>query len=377
MAFWLRPLGVVVLVLAIANPALAQTGGAGTEPWETAVGQACFERWISEVVVLVNTYDGDDEYNDRKPWSINQYGILEGNAQFGPTSVAAPDNFWRYGNNKHWWMWAHYPVSYSWQWPTAPWRGAEVPPLRPYVLSCIADAGAAGSGTTGGGTIGGGATVGTTVLDPTVSGTSAPPFGGAEPARVSGLTIQAGQRLVVAGDTVWVPVWLIDANDVSNMNFEIGYDVGVVAIEGDPIGGNLLGGRLFTANAADPELARFAFAGTSGLAGTGTAAWVQFRAVGAPGEFTTLTVAVSEVNSTDGTSLGIRLIAGWVQITDENGRVPGDCNNDGRLTEFDAFCALEISVQLRPNIPSLDQDADAQVTSRDATLILQSAVRST
>jgi hypothetical protein len=202
----------------------------------------------------------------------------------------------------------------------------------------------------------------------------APPFGTTEPANVARMTIQAGQRQVVAGGTVWVPVYLLRGDNVANLNYEITYNSGVAdATGGDPVAGSLLGGRLFRANPGDPSIVRVGFAGTSGVSGTGTVTWILFRAVGQPGDRTELSVTVSTINQPDGTVPAIDRINGMVIITDAGGLVPGDCDGDGTVTEFDARCALEISVDLRPSIPALDLNADNDVTSRDATLILQRA----
>ena len=70
---------------------VAPSGSAN--PWDTAEGQNCFERWIAEAESRLNAYDGDDEFNARKQWHFNQYGLVEGNPEYGPYSVAAPDNF--------------------------------------------------------------------------------------------------------------------------------------------------------------------------------------------------------------------------------------------------------------------------------------------
>jgi len=198
-----------------------------------------------------------------------------------------------------------------------------------------------------------------------------PPIGEPEPATVSRMTIQAGQRQVVSGGTVWVPVYLLRSDDVANINFEIQYDSNVAVVEGDLVAGNLLGGRLFSGNAGDSGIIRVGFAGTDGVNGTGTVAWITFRAVGRPGDRTELSVTVSTINQPDGTVPGIDRINGAVIITDENGLTPGDCDGNGYLTEYDAFCALQMSVQLRPVQLVLDMNGDGQVTSRDATLILQ------
>lgn len=108
-----------------------------SNPWDTPQGQACFERWISESMALLNSYDGTEEFNGRKPWSINRYGLLEGNPLYGPMSVAAPDDFHYYDNNRYWWMWAHYKWDPYLGWDDPNWNGAGVPPLQSYVQDCI------------------------------------------------------------------------------------------------------------------------------------------------------------------------------------------------------------------------------------------------
>jgi hypothetical protein len=52
----------------------------------------------------------------------------------------------------------------------------------------------------------------------------------------------------------------------------------------------------------------------------------------------------------------------------------GDCDGDGRVTELDARCALEMSVRLAPVQMAADMDDSNDVTSRDAVVILQRAV---
>ena len=56
---------------------------------------------------------------------------------------------------------------------------------------------------------------------------------------------------------------------------------------------------------------------------------------------------------------------------EEEDRASGDCNGDGVLNAFDADCALEMSVRLRPESPEMDMDGSGTVTSRDARILLQ------
>ena len=54
--------------------------------------------------------------------------------------------------------------------------------------------------------------------------------------------------------------------------------------------------------------------------------------------------------------------------------LPGDCDKDGKITESDALCALEMSVGLRPVQLNMDMDNSGDITSRDAVILLQRAL---
>lgn len=202
-----------------------------------------------------------------------------------------------------------------------------------------------------------------------------PPFGSPEPTLADRMTLQAGQRRVLEGGLVYVPVWLVHGRDVANINFTVDYDGDVAMPEGELIRGSLLDRALFEFNPAETDLIRIGFAQTTGIYGTGTVTYIPFRAVGRAGDWTELHLEVTTINDPGGTVLAIDRIDGAVYIVGPGGLVPGDCNNDGALTQYDAACALQISVRLRPVIPSLDMDGSGEVTSRDATIILQRATR--
>jgi len=116
------------------------------KPWETPEGRACFEQWISEAMAKMNAYNGSDDYNARKLWRINRYGILEGNPKYGPTSVYAPDNWSQYNGNRYWYMWDY------WHAPSGVWgkpdlNAAGIPHIRPYIQDCLRKAGVGSGGT--------------------------------------------------------------------------------------------------------------------------------------------------------------------------------------------------------------------------------------
>jgi hypothetical protein len=348
-------------------------------PWDTAAGQNCFERWIGEATSRLNAYNGTDDFNTRKPWSINEYGLIEGNPQYGPTSVAAPDNFGAYNNNRYWYMWDGFPEDSIWDYKNENWQGAQVPPLRAFVLRCLAETGGTVSDPAGSPF-----TPGITPLS-TIPGAdfAPPPYGAyAEPAPVGAMALQAGQRRVPQGALVYVPVYLLNGANLANMNFNLIYDGGVARPEGDLTPGWLLGQSLFEYNTGEPNRIRAGLAQQVGIYGTGPITYVPFRAVGQPGSRTDLCLEVTTANDPGGTVLPTDRIHGFIEIVNADGSGPrgpgsgvvkGDCVPDGVLDERDAACALQMSVNLRPQQPWIDMDGSGDVTSRDATIVLQRA----
>lgn len=181
---------------------------------------------------------------------------------------------------------------------------------------------------------------------------SMPPYGTTEPyPSVNGRTIQVAQRHVTDGDLVLVPMWLIKANDISNLNAEVTFDANVARPEGAITKGYLLDNALFSANPNVGGIVRMAFAQTANLAnGTGTLAYLPFRAVGKPGDRTTLTANVTTINNQNGGALSIDRINGEIVILNKDGTLPGGngtdslppgaCSGNKQLTELDALCAL-------------------------------------
>lgn len=243
---------------------------------------------------------------------------------------------------------------------------------------------------------------------PTGDNLPMPPYGTPEPTtNAKGMTLQGSQRRVRPNEVVTVPFYLINGANLANMNFEVLYNLDVVKSEGQIAKGNLLDNALLSSNPKVGGLIRAGFAQTTGVSGTGTVMNVPFRAVGKPGDSTRLHLVVTTINTPDGTQPTIHRIPGEIAIVDKDGRFPpggggpgtggpgtggpgaggpgtggpgtggltnGDCDGDGRLTALDARCALEMSVQLTPVQIALDVDNSKDVTSRDATMILQRAV---
>lgn len=132
-------IGFVTWVLIGLSPVAAQAPA----PWQSTAGKACFKRWIEEAMTRLNAYHGTDEFNARKPWSINRFGVLEANPKHRLQSGYPPSDFAYYHNNRYWSMWDQYHY-YQWRpetgWNLPEWNAAKIPPLREYVQSCLAQA---------------------------------------------------------------------------------------------------------------------------------------------------------------------------------------------------------------------------------------------
>lgn len=218
------------------------------------------------------------------------------------------------------------------------------------------------------------------------------------PFRVEGsgsaaMSLQAPRRLALPNDLLLIPITLNNAANVANLNFDLAYNAAVIRPEGNLVKGNLLDNALFSANPSQAGLVRNGFAQTSGLSGTGTVVNIPFRIVGKPGDKSPLELQVTTINDPNGGTLKIEQIAGEIVITNSDGTLPGDggngtgggnpkpaipqgdCDGDLRVTELDALCALEMSVQLREGLAIMDVDnSGLPITSRDAVIILQRAV---
>lgn len=191
-----------------------------------------------------------------------------------------------------------------------------------------------------------------------------------DPAEVMAMTLQAGRRRVVSGQTVTIPIWLLNAVDVANMNIEMTYDQSLVQTTGAFNKGNLLGSALFEVNPKEAGIVRVGFAGTQSLAGDGTVAHVVFTASGPAGSRSLLRLKVTTLTGPEGQTPAIDIIDGAIEIVGPDGIIPGDSDGDGQFTARDAGEALKMSVKLIPENMVCDVDRDGQVTSTDARLIL-------
>jgi len=191
------------------------------------------------------------------------------------------------------------------------------------------------------------------------------------PAPLTGLTLQAPELRVTPGQELVVPIWLLNAADVTNMNWELRFDPAVVSAPtaaGSVVKGNLLA-EAFEANPATPGLARLGFAQKRGITGTGTVSVHRMKVVGAVGSRTPLTLAVSTITNSRPRALPIALLHGFVEVVAPGSGTPGSGTGQPPTLQ-DAYNALKMSVGLAPERPELDMDRDGKVTSLDAWLIM-------
>lgn len=233
----------------------------------------------------------------------------------------------------------------------------------------------AGPGTAGAGTAG----TGGLPMPPTGSAdpTSGPGQTGSRPplrpipASLQGLTLQAPELRVTPGQELVVPIWMLNAADVTNMNWELRFDPAVVSAPttAGSIGkGNLLADA-FEANPAAPGVARLGFAQKQGITGTGTVSVHRMKVVGAVGSRTPLTLAVSMITDSRPRALPIAVLHGFVEVIAPGSGTPGSGTGQPPTLQ-DAYNALKMSVGLTPTRLELDMDRDSKVTSLDAWLIM-------
>ncbi len=189
-------------------------------------------------------------------------------------------------------------------------------------------------------------------------------------------TLYTEDHVVLAEQTAVVPVMGAELPSVASLNFVLRYDPKVVKVA-DVKKGALLEdwGASFRQNPQAPGIIRFGFAGTRGVSGQGPVAQIHFKAVGKPGDRTTLTLEELRPTDAAGETLSLASGAGSVTIARKEDIQKGDGNSDGKVDILDAYDALSMSVELIPVNLAADMDGDGKVTAEDAMRILLMAIQ--
>jgi hypothetical protein len=191
---------------------------------------------------------------------------------------------------------------------------------------------------------------------------------------------------------VLVPVELLNARDVMNLDFALHYSPEIVAARGSIEKGSVVS-HIWEGNLKQPGLIKFNFAQLNPFSGNGWVSGFRFDAV-AVGR-SPLTLSVSK-----GTKLPLTLLHGSITVFDPRdttsgpggpgtgtGGGPGGsggtggttfqptCSGTGQQTVADAQCCLKQWVELIPQNLFMDLNQSGEVDSNDALIVLQNVAR--
>ncbi|MBN1689805.1 MAG: hypothetical protein JW901_02150, partial [Dehalococcoidia bacterium] len=184
----------------------------------------------------------------------------------------------------------------------------------------------------------------------------------------AGTALIAESRTVMTGGTVQVPIYFQDAQNLGSLGFTLSYDPAVVQVV-KVSKGSLLSPATFTSSDQSGSII-FGFASPQAISGNGSAAVVEFRALGSAGSTSALTLSEILATSYYGSSLAVSPVNGLLTIGQNQ---PGDADGDGKLSVLDALIALKMYVKTLPLDLTADINQDGRVTPEDARLIMQKA----
>ena len=184
----------------------------------------------------------------------------------------------------------------------------------------------------------------------------------------AGTALIAESRTVMTGGTVQVPIYFQDAQNIGSLGFTLSYDPAVVQVV-KVSKGSLLSSATFTSSDQSGSII-FGFASPQAISGNGSAAVVEFKALGSAGSSSSLTLSEILATSYYGSSLAVSPVNGLLTIGQNQ---PGDADGDGKLSVLDALIALKMYVKTLPLDLIADINQDGKVTPEDARLIMQKA----
>jgi len=100
--------------------------------WSHPKSAYCFKKWITVATTRLNNYQGSQDWNANKPYSINQYGEWQG---AHTKKEYPPIDYFHYQNRYHW-MWRHYRMT-PLGWSVPEWNNAKVPELQELITDCM------------------------------------------------------------------------------------------------------------------------------------------------------------------------------------------------------------------------------------------------
>jgi len=197
---------------------------------------------------------------------------------------------------------------------------------------------------------------------------------------VSSITIASGQEVSVksdyqanTGETIDISIDMVNAQSIGAIDITLTYDSSVLTAT-KVSSSDLTSGSMISGNTDVKGTVTIGIVDVSGFSGDGSIAKITFEVIGSDNDTSSLTlssVSASDTNFND------------VTLTTQNGKftvgtsacgVPGDLNEDGKVTSLDALMTFQISVGIIETNQCADVNGDGKVTSLDALILLQKAV---
>lgn len=198
--------------------------------------------------------------------------------------------------------------------------------------------------------------------------------GTSAPVPSSGPTIAFESRTTPMGSTVQIPITLKGVNDtIGNMDLTLQYDPAVLDAK-EVMNGPLTQSAIFDSNVVAGDI-KVSLASTEGFSGNGVIAYVKFNVTGAAGSSSALKItSVSANNADDMQPITISAKDGLFKVISAT-EGSGDADGDGAYSAMDALAALQMSVGKMAKQSFMDMNKDGEITSLDARMILQLAVK--
>ncbi|MFA0823070.1 MAG: cohesin domain-containing protein [Methanomethylovorans sp.] len=190
----------------------------------------------------------------------------------------------------------------------------------------------------------------------------------------SGPIITFESRTTPTGSTVQIPITLKGVTDnIGNMDLTLQYDPAVLDAK-EVMNGPLTQSAIFDSNIVAGNI-KVSLASSEGFGGDGVIAYVKFNVIGASGSSSALKItSVSANTAEDMQAITISSKDGLFKVIIA-GEGSGDADGDGVYSARDALAALQMSVGKIDKQSFMDMNQDGEITSLDARMILQLAVK--
>ena len=172
------------------------------------------------------------------------------------------------------------------------------------------------------------------------------------------------------GDTVLVPVRLENAQGIGSLGFTLSYNPAIIQYIKADKGAVIPTDATFVPNSPQQGTIILAYATSGNINGSGTAAQLEFKALGAQGSQSAITLSEVAATSSGGGQVTVSPSNGQVTVGQ---KIKGDGNGDGQVTVLDALMALKMYVKAMVESLALDVNSDGKVTPEDARQILKMA----